>query len=282
MKIPLKIFLLLACLASLGLIGINPKNPPQKPVEKVASESAFSQAILEQKRKADEEAKKKEEERQYLATYGPCQWVPILMYHHVGENANWLYIDPKTFAGQMDYLVGKGYATLTLPEVASGLASGQLPAKVVVLTFDDGYRDFFTQAYPVLRQHNLKATVFLITQLMEGADYLTWEQAREMAGAGLITLGDHTLDHKSLVSLVEEQIKNEIFSSKRIIEEKTGYSPNVFAYPYGSFSSSAANILGQAGFVAAVTTQAGYSCAKLPLGLRRIRVGRTSLSSYGL
>lgn len=272
-------------LAGLTWIKFNYSKPAVSPPNqtKVATQSStFSQAILEAKQKAEEEAKKKEEERQYIATYGPCYWVPILMYHHIDGKSGWLYIDPQTFASQMDYLVGKGYTSVTLAEVVNYLSSGQVPAKIVAITFDDGYRDIFSNAYSILRSKNIKATVFLITQLMEGSDYLTWEQVREMAGSGLITLGDHTLSHRSLASLPEDQIKDEIFSSKRIIEEKTGVKTTVFAYPYGSYNNTVIKYLNEAGFMTAVTTQSGNSCAKLPLALRRLRVGRGSLSSYGL
>ena len=249
---------------------------------RTATESAFGKAVALAKKKAEEEAKKQEAERQFMATYGPCYWLPILMYHHIDNKAGGLYVDPTTFASQMDYLIGKGYTTTSLPEIASLLSSGQVPSKIVALTFDDGYRDFYINAYPILRQRNLKATVFLITQLMEGNDYLTWEETRELAGNPLITIGDHTLDHKILSSLPVDQIKNEITASKGIIESQINKTVNTFAYPYGGYNQTAINDLSEAGFVAAVTTQYGNQCIKLPLTLRRIRIGRVSLSSYGL
>ncbi len=256
---------------------------------KVATESAFARELRsiqrqveEEQKKAQEAARKAEEERRFLATYGPCRWIPILLYHHIDDKPGSLYVGTGTFAAQMDYLVANGYTSLTLPEVVSDLVSGQFPAKPVVLTFDDGYRDMYNNAYPILRSKNLKATFFLISQLMEGADYLTWEQAREMSGNPLVTIGDHTLSHRSLPALSEEDMKGEILSAKSIIESKLGTTINVFAYPYGSYTSRADKYLQEGGFVAAVTTEYGVSCAKLPYGLRRVRIGRSSLSSYGL
>lgn len=260
----------------------------EKP-EKVATEGGFAKYLSQEKKRAEEERKKKEEEERkrieeekiFIATYGPCEHIPIFMYHHIDDKPGWLYVDKSTFASQMDYLVGKGYTSMTLPEVVADLASGQLPAKPVVLTFDDGYRDFYSQAYPILREKNLKATVFLITQLMEGSEYLTWEQARELAGNPLITIGDHTLSHRSLTSLKEEDIKSEVISSKDILQSQLHLSVNVFSYPYGSSNQTVTKYLQEAGFVAAVTSVTGYSCAKLPYGLRRTRIGRTPLSQYG-
>jgi len=290
MKTLIKIFLVFACLIFGYLILVNfvylknsPANKTKKVGGKEASHSGFSVVISsEDQKKAQEKRKKEEEEKQFMATYGPCKRIPILMYHHVDDKPGWLYVDKNNFISQMDYLVNKGYQTITLEEAVSYLTSSGASGKPVVITFDDGYRDFFNNAYPILRQKKLKATVFLITQLMEGDQYLTWEQAREVAGSGLITLGSHTLSHRPLASLSEDKIKDEVFSSKRIIEEKTGVMVNVFSYPFGSYNNTVIRNLKEAGFVAAVTSQVGLSCAKLPLGLRRIRVGRAPLSSYGL
>lgn len=251
------------------------KKTPVVTEEKVVIDPAVLKA-------QEEERKRKEEEEKFIASYGPCKWIPILMYHHIDNNSGSLYVDPATFSSQMEYLIQKGYTTVTLAEVVSGLNGGQLPQKPIALTFDDGYRDFFSQAYPILRQKNLKATVFLITQLMEGVDYLTWEQAREMIGNALITVGDHTLSHRGLGSLTEEQIKDEIVSSKNILENQLKTGINVFAFPYGIYNQTAAKYLQEAGFVAAVTTNYGVSCAKAPYSLRRIRIGRSTLSGYGL
>jgi len=183
----------------------------------------------------------------------------------------------------MDYLSKKGYTTVTLPEVVEGLKGiGVLPPKPVVLTFDDGYQDFYENVYPVLKTYNFKATVFVITQLVGGADYLSWGELREMTDSGLVSLGDHTLSHLSLVSLSKEKIQDEIMSAKKIIQEKTGIATNVFAYPYGGFKSEAEEVLKEGGFVAAVTSSSGLSCAQLPYKLPRKRIGNASLSSYGL
>jgi len=261
------------------------RKEPARP--EVAAIPTPTPTIDEEKIKLEEARKKAEGEKKFIATYGPCRTIPILMYHHIGTpgaaGGGWLYVRPEIFSQQMDYLNTKGYTTVTLPEIATGLlGTSTLPAKPVVVTFDDGYRDFHTNAYPILRQKNIKATIFLITQLMEGADYLTWEQARELAGNSLITIGDHTLDHRSMGKMTEAELRNEIINSKNILEANLGKKINVFAYPYGTTNSQASKILSEAGFIAAVTASRGFVCAKLPYGLSRIRIGNNSLSSYGL
>lgn len=214
---------------------------------------------------------------------GPCEFIPILMYHHIGPPKNWLYVDTVTFTSQMDYLVGKGYHTVTLPEIIAHLQAGQpLPEKPIALTFDDGYADMFTNAYPVLRDRGLKATFFIITQLVGGGDYLTWEQIQEMAGNSLMTIGDHTLTHRALPSLPGAQVQDEILSAQNILQGKINKPVNVFAFPFGSQTERDIKYLQDGNFVAAVSTEYGVSCAKLPYDLRRIRIGRSPLSSYGL
>lgn len=257
--------------------------------EPQTAQSGFGQ-MIEETRKKEEEAKKAEEEKRrqeeetkkFIAQYGPCRNIPILMYHHVGDKPGWLYVGKDTFASQMDYLQQKGYSAVTLLEVMENLQTGKLlPAKPIVLTFDDGYRDFYENAYPVLRTRGFKATVFAISQHVGGSEYLSWEQLREMQSSGLITIGDHTLSHPSLPVLSEEKVRNEILAAQNILQANLGITINLFAYPYGGFNGEAEKILREGGFVAAVTTRRGLACAKLPYELPRIRIGNTPLSSYG-
>jgi len=286
------IFLLVGTLVLLVFLGKaaekneNNKTAPlissSTPTPQVVKESSFAAAIAEAE-KREAEKRKKEETRQFIAKYGPCRNIPILMYHHIGDKKNWLYVRPEIFRQQMDYLLEKGYTTVTLGEVVAALNSGtSLPAKPIVLTFDDGYRDFFTNAFPILRERNLKATVFVITQLVDGEDYLTWEQLREMKRSGLITIGDHTLSHKDLAALPEEEIRSQILDAKNILENNLGGKTEVFAYPYGDSSSKVTKVLQEGGFLAAVRVSRGLACAKLPFSLPRIRIGNASLSYYGL
>lgn len=194
-----------------------------------------------------------------------------------------LYVRADYFRAQMTYLLNKGYVSVTLPEVVEILVGGKsLPSKPIVLTFDDGYRDFYENAYPILKTYNLKATVFVISQHVGGEAYVSWGQLGEMIGSGLVSVGDHTLSHLSLPTLPKERLGDEIISAKNIIEQNLGIRVNLFAYPYGGESVEAEKILKEEGFVAAVTSGRGLACAKLPFDLPRIRIGNASLSSYEL
>lgn len=275
-----------------GLVVLKKFNKIQAPVDIKNSSSGFdlnpvsttAPVVKEDPNKVKDERKRQEEEtKKFIASYGPCRFIPVMMYHHIDDKPGGLYVSKDYFSKQMDYLSQKGYTTVTISDIVDSLVRGKpLPSKPVVITFDDGYLDVYTNAYPVLKQKNFKATIFLPTQLLGGGDYMTWDQVKEMVNSDLITAGDHTLSHKTVYSLDEIQMKDEILSAKNIIEQNTGRAVNVFAYPYGNFNSEAESILQSGGFVGAVTTNRGLACAKLPYELPRVRIGNAVLSAFGL
>jgi len=142
------------------------------------------------------------------------------------------------FAMQMKWLRHAGYRTIGLSEMLEALETNQNLSKRFVLTFDDGYQDFYTDAFPLLRQCGFTATVFLATDRIrdtsvrvEGADYLTWSQVRELHSHG-ISFGSHSVTHADLRSLEPEQIDYELGYSKESIEQRIGAPVESFAYPF--------------------------------------------------
>ena len=222
--------------------------------------------------------------------YGPCRYVPVLMYHHVMEaedaatiGASYLNVPPAVFRAQMDYLWQKGYHVIGLDEMVEGIRNDSLPTKPVVLTFDDGYRDFYDYVYPLLREKGIKATLFVISQFVGGERYLVWAQIKEMVDSGLVLPGNHTLNHPYLTKLTDFQIKDQIFSANNILREHLGRSVHFFAYPYGGINASVEQALKEGSFQgAAVTTNQAPQCLGLPYRFSRIRIGATSLANYGL
>jgi peptidoglycan/xylan/chitin deacetylase (PgdA/CDA1 family) len=151
----------------------------------------------------------------------------------------------------------------------NALEADQDMSKTVVITFDDGYRDFYTDAFEVMRQCGFTATIFLATDRIqdtsvhiEGADYLTWQEVRELHAAG-IHFGSHTVTHPDLRSLGPEQIEYELGCSKEIIEQKLGAPVASFAYPFAfpeedkSFTRFLVDILRNQGFANGVSTIIG-------------------------
>lgn len=222
--------------------------------------------------------------------YGPCKIVPVLLYHHIEPKEEALasghkniFVDNTTFSGQLDYLASRGYKTITPDELMSGLAAGSVGSKNVVLTFDDGYEDFYKYAYTELVKRGMRATLFVATGLMGNPGYLSWNQISEMKGSGLITFGNHTWSHKNVGQGTEEAISYEIKTAQTQLTEH-GLAPiTTFAYPYGPGGAVAKKVLQELEIKSAFTTNpTWYQCAKLPYDLGRTRVGDTSLSFYGL
>lgn len=171
--------------------------------------------------------------------------VPILMYHSVSDNLfgrthpyYQINTSPMIFARQMRWLRQNEYRTMDLTDMLAALETGQDVSKRVVITFDDGYRDFYTDAFPVMKQCGFDATIFLATDRikeaplrLEGVDYLTWREVRELHAEG-IRFGSHTVTHPDLRSLGPDQIDYELAFSKDTIEQKLGTPIESFAYPF--------------------------------------------------
>ncbi len=171
--------------------------------------------------------------------------IPILTFHDVDDRHAVISFPPDVFRAGFAALHGKGYRTLDLVEAASLLQSGEtIPEKSLVLTFDDGFRGVYENAFPILRRLGMTATVFLSVggprslcpkgrlPSLEGRSMLSWEEIREMHGYG-ITFGAHTLTHPDLTGLTSDRVDHELGVSKRIIEDELGVPVDSFAYPFG-------------------------------------------------
>lgn len=145
--------------------------------------------------------------------------------------------------------------TASLEEIVSFLASEgtSLPKKVAV-TFDDGYRDIYTHAFPILKQFCIPATIFLIAGWVGKKEFLSWEEVREMSQQG-ITFGSHTQNHLYLPSVSSrESLKEEIDDSKAFLEDRLGREIPFFSYPVGGFTEEVKETVRKAGYKAAFTT----------------------------
>lgn len=222
---------------------------------------------------------------------GYCLKVPVIMYHHIQpmnearpKNQGGLSVDPGVFDQQMAHLASSGYTTLFANELVSALKNKTaLPTKSIVVTFDDGYRDNHTHALPIIRKYSIKANLMLTTGLLEGADYLTWDQVNDMKNSGLYYFVDHTWSHFNVGAGAEEKIRYEIETAKRQIQDRLGQQVDIFAYPYGVGGSVARKVLQENGFSGAFSTIPGfYQCDSFIFALHRTRIGNSSLSAYGL
>ncbi len=217
--------------------------------------------------------------------------VPILTYHYIGGNPNpadrkrgALSVTPDMFELQMEYLVKEGYTTISLDTLAA-VMSGKvgMPGKPVVLSFDDGYIDFYVNAYPILKKYHLNATMFIPTGLMGQPSYMTWEQIQEIDRDGLVLFQAHSVTHRDLTTLPGKELRSELTESKLTLEQRLGKKVNWMAYPYGKFTANIADESRKAGYVGAVSTLDGvyHSVDNLFALKRRSIDGTNSLEAFG-
>lgn len=218
--------------------------------------------------------------------------VPILMYHDirpypgpsdpVGED---LTVSPRDFALEMNYLACHGYHPVTLHQLIEA-REGKflLPQKPVVLTFDDGYRNFYTNAWPVLHKLSFRSTIFIITNFVGRKWFLNWPEIESLDRSKLVEIGSHTVNHPDLPSLSLPQARYEIARSREVLSIHLGHRIWSFAYPGGRYDAEDAAIVRSSGYLVAVTTQYGADTPHdNPMEVPRLRVhDHTSLAAFGL
>lgn len=213
--------------------------------------------------------------------------VPILMYHRLGINFNpndkireGLTVTPQDFEAQIKYLTEHDYTIIKIDQLADVLNHKQEVKNPVVITFDDGYRDFYAHAFPILKKYNAPATVFVITDLVGDSDYLTWPQIDELNSSGLITFGAHTVHHPDLTRLRADQIYFELKAAQNTLKQHTHQDISFVAYPYGKSNDLVRKIAEVIKFSGAVGTWPG-AVNNLSLNMPRVRVsGHESLASF--
>jgi peptidoglycan/xylan/chitin deacetylase (PgdA/CDA1 family) len=184
-------------------------------------------------------------------------FLPILIFHSLDDLGSVISFPPPAFRSNMAKLHDSGYRTLSLLDAAERLRLGELfPSRSFVLTFDDGYASVYHQAFPVLEQYGMTATVFVTTgrsrpsrlserlPSYEGRTMLSWNQISELQRWG-IDIGAHTCSHPDLVTLPTCEIQDEVSASKAVIEDTLGAKVYSFAYPYGRFDRRSRDIAAQ-------------------------------------
>lgn len=192
--------------------------------------------------------------------------VPIFIYHSVlpdypTETAlqKEFSITPELFEQQLIYLRDHGYTTISLDELDRAIKIGTTSpiAKPVILTFDDGWRNQYYYAFPLLKKYHVTATFFVYTNPIDHSDkFLTWDELHEMQLAGMY-FGDHTLSHPYFSHLTTDQIRTEVIMGKKILEEHLGIPVTHFASPFGYTSPALESLLKESGFSTGRTTYVG-------------------------
>jgi len=219
-----------------------------------------------------------------------CLNVPVLFYHHIEPLATaqrlghaQLTVDSDYFDKQMAYLSASGYRSLSVDELVDALINHrELPAKSIVVTFDDGYDDNYAYAFQILKKYNISGNFMIPTGLVENKGYTTWSQLKEMAGNPLMHIYNHTWSHASLGGAGKDKIEYEIVTANKQLEDNLGKRVSIFTYPYGSYNQLVIDVLREHGFTAAFSTINGtMQCQSYIFALRRTNIGNAPLSSYG-
>lgn len=189
---------------------------------------------------------------------------PILMYHYVSPlpaDADKYRLDltvlPENFQAHCEYLAENNYRTVTMEQLYGALIRGEkLPPRRVVMTFDDGYADAYTEAFPVLRQFGMTGTFFVVRDFMGQAGYMTWAQAGEMLAAGM-EIENHSVSHIDLRGLDRDSMVYQIGAAADEIQNQLGRRPRFFCYPGGRYDPLAVQVVQETGHLMAVTTADG-------------------------
>lgn len=188
---------------------------------------------------------------------------PVLLYHSVDTSGSVISISPRAFRLQMDYLSGHGYRTLSLNDYVRNLKRGtQPPERSVVLTFDDGFKNNYTEALPILSAYGFTCTIFLATDFVGktctwerdssigGLPMLSWTEIREMEHFGM-EFGSHGCSHAHLTQLSQDGIRRELLDSKSIMERELKKPIRFFCHPYGDASELTQQMVRDAGYAGA-------------------------------
>lgn len=200
--------------------------------------------------------------------------IPVLYYHSVNDTVdNEVTISPELLKKQLEYIKYQGYITLSMNEVENYILYNQpIPEKSILITFDDGYMDNYYKAYPILKELNMKATIFCITSELDGSYYLSEEALKEMSQNN-IDIESHTVNHLHLNKLTYDEQLKEMSGSKTKLENITGKKVTSIAFPFGDYNEDSVKAAKNAGYSIAFTTNKGFADRDdNPLELNRIYV----------
>ncbi len=192
--------------------------------------------------------------------------VPILMYHYIRINPDpssrigySLSVTARDFAAQMDWLRRAGFTPIDFSDLFGFLQGSEvLPARPIILTFDDGYADFYTTAYPILRDHGYKAVTYVITHFLGQPNYMTSGQLVALDAAG-IEIASHTVDHLDLTTISADRLRREVGDARTYLQNLLGHPVLDFCYPAGRYNAAVVGAVAAAGYRSATTTQLAYT-----------------------
>lgn len=210
--------------------------------------------------------------------------IPILMYHSIcsDDPDNSLMIPTEMFAEQMEWLRENDFTAMSMDDVIEAMNTGKVPKRPVLITFDDGYADNYINAFPELKNNNLKGTFFIISDTIteEGGYYMSTSMLKEMKEAGM-EIENHTANHLELNNLSREDAIDSIKRGQEFLRSVIGSNGNYLCYPVGRYSDETIEIQKELGIKAALTTQGGISSiADGKYELKRIRISPMNIENF--
>ncbi len=176
---------------------------------------------------------------------------PILLYHQIEDKASLYYVSPVDFQAQMEALSTWGYTAITITRLAEAISQGaELPERPVVITFDDGNQNVYTNAFPIMQALGFPGVNYIISSALDAIDHLTSGEILEMAGSGW-EVGSHSQSHLNLLNNPGE-VWAQASLSRSALVEALGVEVNTFAYPYGAADTFTMQKISQYGYKAAV------------------------------
>ena len=227
---------------------------------------------------AEQKEQKEENRFEGLTMTNENVGVPVLYYHSVDPSeANEVIISPEKLKEQLTFIKNSGYTTLTISELNNYILNNTpIPEKSIVITFDDGYADNYINAFPILKELDIKATIFVISNFTDkDGYYMTSQQIKEMSDYG-IDIQSHTASHSHLNQLTYEEQLSELKTSKEKLESIIGKPIISVAYPFGDYDDNTILASEEAGYSLAFNTNKGLADRDdNPLNLNRIYISST-------
>lgn len=269
------ILLLLALKWPLNISSVDPSREEKPEVFK-------PEASLPEASKTEESPVQAEPVSTPVVSKFPADGIPILMYHSISTiPGNSLGVPVPQFSEEMEWLHRQNYKTLTLEEFYQALVNkSPVPDKPILLTFDDGYSDNYSSAWPILHQYGFRATFFVITSSV-GKGMMTWNQLDELLRQGN-SISSHTVHHPDLATLSSKQQENELLLSKKELENHLGNRVEALCFPSSRHNETTLRLMSQLDYKLGFTTQAGkVHLGDNPLALKRMRIsGGMSLTAF--
>ena len=268
-------------------LGISTKK--NNPINEAKEEINKEENLIEHDENADEqlngEEEIKEEESliEYITLAPESVRIPILMYHSISDDDpdNSLLVPIAMFNEQMLWLKENGFTAMSMDEALEAMTTGTVPKKPVVISFDDGYADNYYNAFPILKEHGMKGTFFIITDRTDTDGwYMSSAMLREMNEAGM-EIENHTSNHLELNSLSREEQIASIKNGQDTLRQLVGVESEYLCYPVGRYDDITIDVSKELGIKAAVTTQGGISSINDgSYELKRVRISPMSIEGF--